>query len=172
MDHEQQYQGDHKVQGEQKEADERTEPAPFLPWKDRGGFTGHWIKRAYTVMRRQLEVELRQLGLTHPQWASLGILYYYNGMTHSDLEQRLFVEAPSITSLIKGMEKKGWIERKQHPEDARVKQIYITDLGRKVIRPALELGTQGEEQLSEILSPQEMEQLKTTLRKIVSKLEG
>lgn len=143
-----------------------------LPWvKERGGLTGHWLKRAYLAMRRGLEAELRQMGLTHSQWSALGILYYRNGMTHSELEQALCIEAPSLTSLIKGMEKRGWVQRRQHPEDARVKQIFITEKGREAIEPALRLGFDGEERLKQIVSEQELEQVKQVLRKIVQTLE-
>lgn len=142
-----------------------------LPWMQRGGLVGHWLKRAYTVMRRNLEDELRRMGLTHPQWQSLGYLYYRNGLTHSQLEEILFIEASSITSLINGMEKRGWVERRRHPDDARVKQIYITEAGKKAIEPALELGMEGEKRLRQIIPADELEQLKRTLRKIVEHLE-
>ncbi|XEC95199.1 MarR family winged helix-turn-helix transcriptional regulator [Paenibacillus tarimensis] len=147
------------------------EARPF-PWQERGGLTGHWLKRAYTAMRRQLETELRQLGLTHAQWSALGLLYYREGLTHTDLERHMLIEAPSITSLITGMEKKGWVERRQHPMDARIKQIYITEQGRRMIEPALQLGKEGDERLKGLLSETELNQLKETLRKIALHLEG
>ncbi|UFJ40318.1 MarR family transcriptional regulator [Brevibacillus humidisoli] len=151
---------------------ETNESLQQLPWQERGGLTGHWLKRAYLVMRRQLEGELRQLGLTHPQWAALGQLYYRPGMTHSQLEDALMIEAPSVTSLINGMEKKGWVKRRQHPEDARIKQIFITEAGKKVIEPALRLGEAGEEQLRQVIPAEELEQVKKTLRKIVQLYES
>jgi MarR family transcriptional regulator for hemolysin len=143
-----------------------------FPWEQqRGGLTGHWVKRAYIAMRRQLEAQLRELGLTHSQWAALGYLYYRKVLTHSELEEALFIEAPSLTSLIKGMEKRGWVKRRQHPDDARVKQIFITELGIKAIEPALNLGIEGEEKLRELIPEEELEQLKETLRKIVRHFE-
>jgi len=152
------------------EKESAAQPA-VLSWERRRGLIGHWLKRAYVAMRRRLENELRQMGLTHSQWTAMGVLYDRSGLTHSELEQFLLIEAPSLTSLVKGMEKRGWVVRRQHPEDARVKLIELTELGRKTIEPALQLGMEGEEELLQFLSEEELEQAEQTLRKIALHLE-
>lgn len=99
-------------------------------WEWHNGPIGRQIKIAHITLRKQLEALTRQRGLTATQWSALGILLYFPGATHSDLETILRIEKPSVTSLIQGMENKGWVVRRAHPEDARSRLLFLTDSGK------------------------------------------
>ncbi len=59
-------------------------------------------------------------------------LWINEGLTHSELAEQLFVSAPTITNMLKRMEKTGFIERCQDSEDQRVSRVYLTDAGREI----------------------------------------
>jgi MarR family transcriptional regulator, transcriptional regulator for hemolysin len=80
----------------------------------------HWIKLAFMTMRREIDAALGGSGMTLTQWRALGILRQAPGATHSHLVEQLEIEAPSVTSLVDGMEKKGWVKRERSAADARV----------------------------------------------------
>ncbi|KAF6604585.1 MarR family transcriptional regulator, partial [Paenibacillus sp. EKM208P] len=78
----------------------------------------------------------RPLGLTSPQSQTLYILAVSPGVTNTDLERLLLIDKSSVTSLVNGIVKKNWAIRKSHPEDARMKQIYLTEEGLEIHKVA------------------------------------
>ncbi len=52
----------------------------------------------------------------------------------SDIGKTLNVSKPNITFLIDKIEKQGLIVKKQSETDRRIQYIYLTDLGKKVIK--------------------------------------
>jgi DNA-binding MarR family transcriptional regulator len=83
------------------------------------------------AMRREIDAALGSSGMTLTQWRALGVLRKTPGATHSHLVRELEIEAPSVTSLIDGMERKGWVRRERSTRDARVKQLFLTQRGRR-----------------------------------------
>jgi DNA-binding MarR family transcriptional regulator len=54
------------------------------------------------------------------------------GLTHTDLAARLHVQPATITKMIKRMEKAGFLERRQDPDDQRISRVYLTEAGRAI----------------------------------------
>ena len=135
-------------------------------WEWNRGPIGRMVKIAYISLRRQVEAMLRPLGLTHTQWSALGILYHFPGLTNSDLETMLHIERPSVTSLINGMEDKGWVVRKENPKDARSKLIFLTESGKALAESTLHFARLVDEKALRHFSEEE----KMMLRKLLEKL--
>lgn len=129
-----------------------------------GDSLSHWVKQAFMTMRREMEASLRSSGMTLTQWRALGVLLRTPGATHSDLVQRLEIEAPSVTSLVNGMERKGWVKRTRSTADARVKRLSLTAHGRRLIEQAGEAMGPIEQRMSAPLSAGERATLKRLLR--------
>jgi MarR family transcriptional regulator, transcriptional regulator for hemolysin len=128
---------------------------------------GRWVKLAFVAMRRELEASLRATGMTLTQWRSLGMLLRHPGMTHSELVRQLEIEAPSVTSLVNGMERRGWVKRTRSATDARVKRLFLTARGRKLIGVARKATGPVEERMAAALSEEERATLKKLLRIVV-----
>src|SRR5271157_2531786 len=88
-------------------------PPRAIPGKTSDDSLSHWVKLAFMTMRREMESSLRASGLTLTQWRALGVLLHTPGPTHSDLVKQLEIEAPSVTSLVNGMERKGWVRQER-----------------------------------------------------------
>lgn len=142
-----------------------------FPWEKNGGSVGYWLKRAYFGMRRNAESKLRPYGVTHSQWQVLGLLFHKDGMTQSELERIIRIEAPSLTNLIDGMVKKGWVQRRQHKVDARVKQVFLKEKGKQVFDKVPHVASIGEDRMLNGLTKDEIGELKKSLRKIAENLE-
>lgn len=138
-----------------------------IAWEWERGPTGRLLKIVYMMLRRELEGRTREAGLTQAQWSALGILYHFPGATNSDLEQILLVERPSVTSLIQGMERKGWIVRADNPEDARSKRIYLTGSGKELAEKTRELAAIADEQVLGVLTEDERAELRRLLEKVI-----
>jgi DNA-binding MarR family transcriptional regulator len=130
----------------------------------------HWLKLASMTMRRENEACLRKSGMTLTQWRALGVLLHEPGATHSDLMRHLEIEAPSVTSLVNGMERKGWVKRTRSTADARVKRLSLTPRGRRLIEDAREAMEPIEKRMSATLSASDQATLKLLLRTMVEGL--
>ena len=64
-------------------------------------------------------------------------LHRHGGMSQKELVGKLMVKPPTVTVMIKRMEKSGFIQRKQDEQDQRVSRIYLTELGEETFRRLL-----------------------------------
>ncbi|MFM1651778.1 MarR family winged helix-turn-helix transcriptional regulator [Brevibacillus sp. B_LB10_24] len=138
-----------------------------LTWEWNSGPIGRTVKVAYVTLRREVEAQLKPIGITHTQWSVLGIIHYFPGITSSELEQILLIERPSVTSLINGLVKNGWAIRRDHPTDGRYKQIFLTDEGTKLAIQTQDLSNIVDRRVREGMTPEEFETLKKLLKKMI-----
>lgn len=81
----------------------------------------------------------RPLGLTDSQFNVLIILKYQTddeGITQTELGQRLLVNRSNVTGLIDRMEQAGWVSRKDMAGDRRVNKVLLTREGRSLLDKA------------------------------------
>ncbi len=146
---------------------EKTTP---IPWEKHGGSVGHLVKLAYTAMRRELDAHVRKAGLTTTQWQALGVLYHMPGIPHTELVAHMAIEPPSVTSLVNGMERKGWIKRERSEADARVKRLYLTPKGHRLIESLKKVTEPIDRRVAAVFTESEQESLKSLLRTLVEGL--
>lgn len=133
---------------------------------DRGPI-GRLVKIAHITLRRQLEGRLRETGLTHAQWSALTVIRHFDGITPSELEHILLVERPSITSLINGMEKRGLVIRREHPDDARYKQLFLTEAGERLADETASFTYEIEDRIREGMGEEAFAELRRLLVRLI-----
>lgn len=138
-----------------------------VKWEWDRGPTGRLVKIVYTALRRELERLAREAGLTASQWSALGVLYHFPGCTNSDLEAILLIERPSVTSLIQGMEKKGWVLRAADAQDGRAKRIYLTESGKALAEQTRSFAELADRKVLGALDEAEREELRRLLAKVI-----
>jgi len=87
------------------------------------------------VMRAQKQLMMRYLAEKNAhmgQALSLWVLSEHEGMSPSDLADALNVKRPTVTIMLKKMEKAGLIERRPDQDDQRFMRVYLTDAGREL----------------------------------------
>jgi MarR family transcriptional regulator, organic hydroperoxide resistance regulator len=82
---------------------------------------------------------LRPLGLSVPQFDVLTSLTDREGMSQSELAQRLFVTKGNVSGLIDRLVEAKLVERRAAPDDRRSHALYLTGEGRKLCARAMEL---------------------------------
>ena len=75
---------------------------------------------------------LDELGLTYPQYLTMLVLWEQDGLTVSELGQRLYLDSGTLTPLLKRLESSGLISRIRAVEDERRVHITLTAAGRKL----------------------------------------
>ena len=75
---------------------------------------------------------LEAIGLYRGQPLVLRALWEQEGLTHTDLAQRLHVTPATITKMLQRMETAGFVVSKPDAEDQRVSRVYLTEAGRAI----------------------------------------
>ena len=82
------------------------------------------------AMTRFYKPLLDELGITYPQYLVLLVLWEQEGLTVSELGNRLFLDSGTLTPLLKRMESSGLVTRLRAVEDERRVHITLTPAGR------------------------------------------
>lgn len=75
---------------------------------------------------------LDDLGLYKGQPPVLQALWEQEGMTQSELADKIERSPSTITKMVQRMERSGFLDRRPDPDDERVSRVHLTELGRKV----------------------------------------
>ena len=88
------------------------------------------LHSASLAMTKVYKPHLDRLGVTYPQYLALLVLWERDGLTVSDLGERLFLDSGTLTPLLKRLEALGLVDRTRDPADERRVVIRLTDAGR------------------------------------------
>ena len=72
------------------------------------------------------------LGLTYPQYLAMLVLWEQDGLTVSELGERLYLDSGTLTPLLKRLEAAGLIARLRAVEDERRVHLTLTAAGRRL----------------------------------------
>jgi DNA-binding MarR family transcriptional regulator len=75
---------------------------------------------------------LDEIGLTYPQYLAMLVLWERDGLTVSEVGERLSLDSGTLTPLLKRLEAAGLIARIRAVEDERRVHITLTAAGRKL----------------------------------------
>ena len=94
--------------------------------------TGPLLAQICRLMRARMHALWEEIGLYRGQSGVLFILWEEEGITHSELADRLHVRPATISNMVRRMEKAGFVERRPDQADRRVSRVYLTDAGRAI----------------------------------------
>jgi DNA-binding MarR family transcriptional regulator len=77
---------------------------------------------------------LKPHDLTMSQGWVLVHLLRENGLSQSELANRLEIATVTTGKLIDRLEERGFVERRPHPEDRRAKLVFATDLAKPAVK--------------------------------------
>jgi DNA-binding MarR family transcriptional regulator len=130
------------------------EPLPFDPIAEaQRQWRLHWgsaatpamaavtsIMRVHQLVMGRLNEELKPWDLTFARYEALMLLFFSRtgSLPLGKMGARLQVHPTSVTNLIDGLEKLGYVTRAPHPSDRRTTLATITDRGRAVAEETTE----------------------------------
>lgn len=101
-------------------------------WQD-GGFDdrlAHLVKDATRALVRALQIRLIEHDVSFGHWTFLRILWEADGVTQRALSESAGVMEPTTYAALTGMEKLGYIERRQAPGNKKNMYVFLTEAGR------------------------------------------
>jgi len=87
---------------------------------------------ASLAMTKLYKPLLEELGLTYPQYLAMLVLWETDGVTVSELGERLHLDSGTLTPLLKRLEASELVTRLRDVEDERRVLIRLTTAGRKL----------------------------------------
>ena len=88
----------------------------------------------YLLFQKAFLAGVKETNLTPGQPKILDYLLYHDGAVQKDIASACHIEPATMTSVLSGMEKKGFILRKNLNGNRRSIYIYLTDKGRSLAK--------------------------------------
>ncbi|MGH4139583.1 MarR family winged helix-turn-helix transcriptional regulator [Clostridium sp.] len=128
---------------------------------------GNFIKTTFLI-DNVFEIYYKKIGLSKTQFYSLYVVYLAGeeGLTLSDLGNKMRVTKANITSLVDRMESYGYFIRINNPTDRRSIKTIITKEGRRVLAEVLPEYKKFSSEIMTFLSSEEKSVANLLLEKI------
>ena len=95
---------------------------------------GQLLHGTARVWRQKLDERLKPMGLSQAKWRTLMHLSLaQEPLTQAEIAARLGVEEPTVVALLNGLEKAGWITRKNSVRDRRCNMVLLGQRAQRVI---------------------------------------
>ena len=134
---------------------------------------GFWIQRVYQATRSEMYRLFReQVGeeITPEQWMVLIRLWEHDARTQAELCEVTLRDAPTMSRIVDGMERRGLLLRKPHPEDGRARVLHLTRKGRELEKKLVPVARKLVNRLVAGISEDDLVTTRATLRKMFDNL--
>lgn len=128
-------------------------------------FALYSASRAATAVYRPL---LEDLGLTYPQYLVMLVLWESDPRGVKELGDELGLDSGTLSPLLKRLEAMGLLERRRSGEDERRVAVHLTRAGQALSAKSGAIPQRLAEAAG--LSPDELEQLRSTLERLTDAL--
>lgn len=139
-------------------------PPPALA--DRFAFL---LKHAQTQVVDLAEPALAPVGVDGREFGAMAVFADEDQLSQQQAAQRLAIDRTTMVMLIDGLEAKGLVARRPHPDDRRKNVVALTDAGRQALRRATRAVEAAEQQFLAPLTDDEAAALKRALNALVAR---
>ncbi|GAC1390171.1 MAG: hypothetical protein NVSMB38_06930 [Ktedonobacteraceae bacterium] len=116
---------------------------------------GYWLSYAqrcfasafFEVLHRHCTERGKPYVVTPPQWGVIALLSHKNAQTISTLAQRLGVDGPAVTNIVKRLEHNDLVKRIRDHTDERVVKVWLTAEGQDIFHSLEPVVVQFHEQI-------------------------
>jgi DNA-binding MarR family transcriptional regulator len=131
---------------------------------------GYLVNRTARLMAQMYSRRLQRHGVALAQWAILLFLYAKDGQTQRELSRVVAIEPPTVARTIDRMVRDGLVRREPHPHDGRATRIRLTPRALALREELAVESMAGNEFAARVLRAEELETLKTLLRRVIDGL--
>lgn len=145
-----------------------------MPLKSIDGSLGFLMNKGSLVFQRQLNRNFNSSGydITYEQWSTLMYLLHCDGNSQNEIAEKTHRDKVSVTKIIDNLEKRQLVIRKQDESDRRVKRIFITKNGKKLVPNLKNIAEKTLNEAFSDIKKKDLDSFKTVLSNIVENLTG
>ena len=114
--------------------------------------------------------KLQQLGLNIHQARLIKYIADHPGTIQKDVATYLNRQTATMTNMLKGMEKKGYLSRRIPTDNERQKQIFIEPKGEKLVESIKEIFASLEQKVTQLIPQAEQADFIKNLHRIIDSL--
>jgi DNA-binding MarR family transcriptional regulator len=130
---------------------------------------GYNARRAALAVIGVFLQRMAPFGLRPVDFSVLTLIAHNPGVTSRQLCAALDILPPNLVGMIKSLDKRGLIERRPHPTDRRAQGLHLSPAGKKLQKSAQTTATRLETDVASRLSAEELDTLKSLLRKVYTR---
>jgi len=147
-----------------------TAPEPGERYRGAEGRIGFLLRQAQDAFAAAMEEQLRDHGLTRPQFGVLSVLVADPGLSAADLARAAMVTPQAINLLVGVLEREGLLRREPHPTHGRVLRLFATAEGARRVEQAYPAVIALEDRIVEGLSQRQVAAIKRWLVTVATTL--
>lgn len=132
----------------------------------------HLLRRAHFACRQAMDSKIAEYGLTFAQLDVLRRVAACECAEHRSLLQDMEIASPTLTKLVNGLVEGGYLERTVSPQDARVKQMTLTESGQVILSKLIDERPRLMAQFVEGFTDDEIPQFLEMLHRVIDNAEN
>jgi DNA-binding MarR family transcriptional regulator len=137
-----------------------------LPGDKASSHLGFLLSQVGIFASQRFSEAIGAAGIHPPLFRVLNVVDAAEGESQHAIGEAIQVPASRMVAIIDELEERGLIERRPHPGDRRVRALFLTDKGRKVLEKGRKIAAAHEQKLIQGLTTKEHQELITLLQKL------
>jgi DNA-binding MarR family transcriptional regulator len=130
----------------------------------------HLVKDATRALVRALQVRLVEHDVSFGHWTFLRVLWEHDGLTQRELSHEAGVMEPTTFTALQALERLGYIERRQLPENRKNVYVYLTARGRALKEKLVPLAEEVNRLAVDGIGAAELAAARNVLLKVIENL--
>jgi MarR family transcriptional regulator for hemolysin len=127
---------------------------------------GFLISDVSRLLRRNFDKRAQKIGLSRAQWQVLAWLKRNEGISQTQLADLLEMSPMTLVRLIDRLEMNGLVERRAHPTDRRIYQLFLAGHAHPSLDRLWSMGAETREEALDGISPETEAAMLQALAKI------
>jgi DNA-binding MarR family transcriptional regulator len=112
-----------------------------------------------------------EVDLHPPLFRVLNVVDAAEGQSQQAIGEAIGAPASRMVAIVDELEQRGLVERRPHPSDRRIRALYMTAEGRKLLARGRRIATEHEEEMTRGMSEADRRRLTTLLQMVVEEQE-
>jgi len=132
---------------------------------------GFLLSQVGLYAARRFAQRIGEVDLHPPLFRVLNVVDAAEGQSQQAIGEAIGAPASRMVAIVDELEQRGLVERRPHPSDRRIRALYMTAKGRKLLARGRRIATEHEEEMTRGMSEADRRRLVALLQKVVDEQE-
>ncbi|HEX7060216.1 MAG TPA: MarR family transcriptional regulator [Solirubrobacterales bacterium] len=140
---------------------------PLIPGDRAPSTLAFLLSQVGVYASRRFAERIAIIDLHPPQFRVLNVVDAAEGQSQQAIGEAIQAPASRMVAIVDELEQRGLVERRPHPSDRRIRALYLTPAGRKLLDRGRKIAMEHEAELVRGMSAADRKQLTALLQKVV-----